>query len=114
MTLPGTAPIQRVRQQEALEKAIACFEESPFNTYTGPDKPELLIITSSAATFYCREAIDSLRIEARVGLLKLGTTWPLPPRLLEKTSLFRKPSTDCRGRHALHGRQHQGPVRSEC
>ncbi len=84
MTLPGTAPIQRVRQQEALEKAIACFEESPFNTYTGPDKPELLIITSSAATFYCREAIDSLGIEARVGLLKLGTTWPLPPRLLEK------------------------------
>ena len=84
MTLPGTAPVQRLRQLEGLEKAIACFEKSPFNTYSGPKEPELLIITSSAATLYCREAIDSLGIQERVGLLKLGTTWPLPPRLLEK------------------------------
>ncbi|BBO84197.1 indolepyruvate oxidoreductase [Desulfosarcina ovata subsp. sediminis] len=84
MTLPSTAPAQRLRQHEGLAKAIACFEESPFNTYTGPDRPGLLIITSSAATFYCREAIAILGIEERVGLLKLGTTWPLPPRLIEK------------------------------
>ena len=84
MTLPGTAPAQRLRQQEGLERAIACFEKSPFNTYTGPKTPELLIITSSAATFYCQEAIDTLGIRERVGLLKLGTTWPLPPRLVEK------------------------------
>ena len=84
MTLPGTAPVQRIRQHEALEKAVACFEESPFNTYTGPGRPELLIITSSAATSYCREAVAILGIDDRVGLLKLGTTWPLPPRLMEK------------------------------
>jgi len=83
MTLPSTAPAQRLRQHTALAKAIACFEESPFNTYTGPERPELLIITSSAATFYCREAIAILALEERVGLLKLGTTWPLPPRLIE-------------------------------
>jgi indolepyruvate ferredoxin oxidoreductase alpha subunit len=83
MTLPSTAPAQRLRQHEGLAKAIACFEESPFNTYTGPERPELLIITSSAATFYCREAITILGLEERVGLLKLGTTWPLPPRLIE-------------------------------
>ena len=84
MTLPGTAPVVRQRQLEGLEKAVACFEKSPFNTYTGPDKPELLIITSSAATFYCKEAVDNLGIQTRVGLLKLGTTWPLPPRLVTK------------------------------
>jgi indolepyruvate ferredoxin oxidoreductase alpha subunit len=84
MTLPSTAPAQRLRQHEGLAKAIACFEESPFNTYTGPSRPELLIMTSSAATFYCREAIAILGLEERVGLLKLGTTWPLPPRLIEE------------------------------
>ena len=83
MTLPSTAPAQRLRQHEGLAKAIACFEKSPFNTYTGPERPELLIITSSAATFYCREALAILALEERVGLLKLGTTWPLPPRLIE-------------------------------
>jgi len=84
MTLPGTAPVQRLRQLEGLERAIECFEKSPFNTYAGPDEPELLVITSSAANLYCREAIESMGLQARVGLLKLGTTWPLPPRLVEK------------------------------
>ena len=84
MTLPSTAPAQRLRQHEGLAKAVASFEKSPFNTYTGPPRTDLLIITSSAATFYCKEAIAILELEERVGLLKLGTTWPLPPRLIEK------------------------------
>ena len=84
MTLPPTVVPHRLRQHAGLEKAKQIFEESPFNTYTGPDKPELLVITSSAATFYCREAMDILGIKDRVGLLKLGTTWPLPPKLLQK------------------------------
>jgi len=71
-------------QQEKLQKAIKLFEQSPFNTYQGPDKPELLIITSSAGNLYAREAISLVGVEDRVGLLKLGTTWPLPPTLLTK------------------------------
>ena len=39
-------------QQEKVRKAVALFEKSPFNTYTGPEKPELLIITSSACRLY--------------------------------------------------------------
>jgi indolepyruvate ferredoxin oxidoreductase alpha subunit len=69
-------------QQEKLRKAAALFEQSPFNVYEGPDKPELLLITSSACTLYSREAVSLLRAEGRVGILKLGTTWPLPPALL--------------------------------
>lgn len=84
LTLPPTVGPQRLRQHAALEKAKQIFEVSPFNTYMGPDKPELLVITSSAATFYCKEAIDILGIKNRTGLLKLGTTWPLPPKLLQK------------------------------
>lgn len=71
-------------QQAKLEKARELFEENPFNTYWGPDSPELLIITSSACFLYSREAISMLGAADRVGVLKLGTTWPLPKKLLTR------------------------------
>jgi indolepyruvate ferredoxin oxidoreductase alpha subunit len=77
-------PYRHGRQQEKLTKIIARFEDSPFNTYSGPDSPDLLIITSSACHLYSREAIELLGVVDRVGLLKLGTTWPLPPKLMKK------------------------------
>lgn len=81
-----SAPVdyRHAQQQEKIKKAREIFEESPFNTYEGPEKPKLLVITSSACTLYSREAIHLLGLEKQVGLLKLGTTWPLPPRLLTK------------------------------
>ncbi len=75
---------KHAQQHQKLKKAIDAFEKSPFNTYTGPDKPELLIFTSSACNLYSREAIQLMGLKDRVGILKLGTTWPLPPKLLEK------------------------------
>jgi len=81
MSLPVT--YKHAQQQEKIRKAREIFEGCPFNTYRGPDKPELLIITSSACNLYSREAIGILGVEDRVGLLKLGTTWPLPPELLK-------------------------------
>jgi len=72
------------RQQEKLKKAAELFEDSPFNSYSGPDQPKLLIITSSVCYLYSKEAIQSLGVENRVGLLKLVTTYPLPPKLLKK------------------------------
>ena len=71
-------------QQEKLRRAAAIFEKSPFNAYSGPEKPELLIVTSSACHLYSREAVSLLGLEDRVGILKLGTTWPLPPELMKK------------------------------
>ncbi len=81
-----SAPVDyRHGQQHAkLKKAEELFETSPFNTYTGPDKPELVVITSSACNLYSKEAINILGVEDRVGLLKLGTTWPIPPKLVGK------------------------------
>jgi indolepyruvate ferredoxin oxidoreductase alpha subunit len=70
-------------QQEKLQQAVSLFEQSPFNTYEGPENPELLVITSSACCLYSTEAIHLLGLEERVGLLKLATTWPLPPQLME-------------------------------
>jgi indolepyruvate ferredoxin oxidoreductase alpha subunit len=71
-------------QQEKLRKATALFEKSPFNSYSGPKKPELLIITSSACFLYSQEAVSMLNLQRRAGILKMDCTWPLPPRLLKK------------------------------
>jgi len=81
-----SAPVawKHQQQQKKVEKAREIFEDSPFNTYEGPDRPELLLITSSACYLYSKEAINVLGVEDRVGLLKLGTTWPLPPKLMIK------------------------------
>jgi indolepyruvate ferredoxin oxidoreductase alpha subunit len=67
---------------EKLEKAREIFESSPFNRYVGPEKPDLLIITCGASTSYCIEGVDELKLNERVGILKLGTTWPLPEKLV--------------------------------
>jgi len=84
--LATSAPVawKHPYQQEKVKKARAIFETSPFNTYEGPEHPELLIITSSACSLYSREALKILGVERRVGLLKLGTTWPLPSKLLTR------------------------------
>lgn len=81
-----SAPVafKHERQQEKIKKAREIFETSPFNTYHGPEKPEVLIVTSSACSLYSKEAVGILGLENRVGILKLGTTWPLPPKLLVK------------------------------
>jgi indolepyruvate ferredoxin oxidoreductase alpha subunit len=76
--------LKHSRQQQKLQQAVERFEQSPFNTYSGPQHPELLIITSSACYLYCKEAVHLLGVNERVGLLKLGTTWPLPPEIIRK------------------------------
>jgi indolepyruvate ferredoxin oxidoreductase alpha subunit len=70
-------------QQGRIRRARDLFEASPFNTYEGPEKPELLAVTCSASALYCREAVSMLGAAGRVGLLKIGTTWPLPAALVK-------------------------------
>jgi indolepyruvate ferredoxin oxidoreductase alpha subunit len=71
-------------QQERIRRVKEIFEGSAFNCYEGPEHPELLVITSSACTLYSREAIDLMDLKNRVGLLKLGTTWPIPSELVTR------------------------------
>ena len=80
----GPFPIFHKPLHEKMEKAREIFETSRFNSYTGPENPELLIITCGACTSYCVEAVHQLVSEDRVGILKLGTTWPLPEKLVTK------------------------------
>jgi len=65
-----------------LDKAREKFESSPFNRYVGPHKPDLLIITSGSCWLYSQDAIEALKLKDRVGILKLGTLWPLPEKFV--------------------------------
>jgi len=80
---------KHLKAYEDLEKAEALFESSPFNEYEGPARPELLIITCGTGWLYSLEALELMGLEGVVGILKIGTTWPLPRRVvlehLEKT-----------------------------
>ena len=75
---------KHIQRHQKLEQTSEMFEDSPFNQYEGPSSPELLIISSGCAWTYVGEALDILDLSDRVGLLKLGTTWPLPKRLVKK------------------------------
>jgi indolepyruvate ferredoxin oxidoreductase, alpha subunit len=79
-SLPPSAshPVAHAR----LDQAAEIFKSSPFNRYRGPDAPELLIITSGAGSFFATESMGILNLHSRVGLLKIGTTWPLPEELI--------------------------------
>ncbi len=68
---------------EALEKIRERFEQSEFNEYQGPDKADLLIICAGSGTSCSAEALDILGLRERVGLLKLGTLWPFPRKLVK-------------------------------
>lgn len=70
-------------RHKRLNKARELFEVSSFNRYDGPDRPSLLVISSGCVWNYVSEAVHILGLGDRVGVLKLGTTWPLPERLLE-------------------------------
>ena len=80
----GPFPVFHAPLHQKLEKVREIFESSSFNSYTGPEKPELLIITCGASTSYCIEGVNELNLSDRVGILKLGTTWPLPEKLVAK------------------------------
>ena len=86
---PGPVLEKHILAHENLARAGELFENSPFNEYEGPAKPELLIVTCGSGWLYSQEAVELMRLEEEVGILKIGTTWPLPRRIileyLEKT-----------------------------
>ncbi len=82
VSLPPTPEHDKLH--EKLERAQEIFERSPFNWYYGPRDARLLIITCGTGWHYSREALRILNLEKKVGILKLGTTWPLPERLVTR------------------------------
>jgi indolepyruvate ferredoxin oxidoreductase alpha subunit len=80
-------PVLHARLDQARER----FESAPFNVYTGPADATRLVIVAGPGWTYAAEAVRLLGAEHEVGVLKLGTTWPLPERLIT--------------RHLAHARQ---------
>jgi indolepyruvate ferredoxin oxidoreductase alpha subunit len=68
-----------------LDKIPAIVAAAPrqFDWYEGPEKPELVIITSGVSYTYTKEALGILKLLDRVGILKLGITWPLNNKLIK-------------------------------
>ena len=82
MFTPYIAPPKHAILVEKMAKIQERFEESPFNSYEGPEKPELLIICCGSGAPCSRDAIEELGLGGKVGILKLGTLWPFPSRLV--------------------------------
>lgn len=80
----GVAPQLHHAMHDKLAKVAELYESSPFNFYLGPEKPDLLIVASGSGWLYTMEAVRTLALDESVGVLKLGTTWPLPAQLLRR------------------------------
>jgi indolepyruvate ferredoxin oxidoreductase, alpha subunit len=80
----GAAPRLHQSLHNKLKKVVDIFESSPFNSYVGPEKPDLLIAACGSGWLYSMEAVRTLSLGKSVGVLKLGTTWPLPTQFLRK------------------------------
>ena len=81
MTIPSS--LRHAFQHMKLDKAREKFESSSFNKYVGPERPDLLIVTCGSGWLYSQDAVNALKIENGVGILKLGTLWPLPEKLVK-------------------------------
>lgn len=78
-----TTPKHAILHEKML-KIEEVFESSSFNSYTGPEQPELLIICSGSGWLCSLDAVETLGLNESVGILKLVTLWPFPKRLVAK------------------------------
>ncbi len=75
-----------VNKHQALhdknERCRQIFEKSEFNLYKGAERPDILIISSGPCALYAEEALSLMGLWESAGLLRLGTTNPLPTELI--------------------------------
>ncbi|MCF8033135.1 MAG: 4Fe-4S binding protein [Desulfarculaceae bacterium] len=68
-----------------LAQAGRALAGEGYNSYSGPERPDLLVLTCGSGVAYMNEALEGLGASNRVGVAKLGLTWPLPEGFLRKT-----------------------------
>lgn len=81
---PNPVPKKHAELKQKQHKAKEFFEVSLFNWYVGPKSPKLTIVCSGAGWLYTLDALEILDMEDSVGIIKLGTTWPLPIEFISK------------------------------
>lgn len=81
---PNPVVQKHAELKQKLEKARKIFESSPFNWYHGPESPRLAVVCSGTGWLHSLDAIELLGLEDSVGIIKLGTTWPLPIEFIQR------------------------------
>ena len=79
---PNPASLMHLISLDRLKTVREKFESSEFNRYIGPDKPDLLIVACGIGWVYAQEAVRLMKLGDKVGILKIGTVWPLPEKLV--------------------------------
>jgi len=69
---------------EDLERVRERFETSIFNEYEGPENPDLTIVCGGSGSPCASEAVEVLGLQDRVAILKLGTLWPFPAKMVKE------------------------------
>ncbi len=69
---------------EKLAQIRNYFESCPYNEYSGPENPELIIVCDGSGCLCAQDAIDILNLRLKVGILKLCTLWPFPKTAVVK------------------------------
>ncbi len=82
--VPFPPDVKFAAHQKILEKVRKQIESSEFNNYEGPKDADSLIVTSGNGYLYAKEAVRILKLESKVGILKIGIVWPLPVKLISK------------------------------
>jgi indolepyruvate ferredoxin oxidoreductase alpha subunit len=82
--VPFPPALRYAEMEKKFHKARELSESSSFNWYEGPDKADLLLITSGGGYLYAKEAVKMLKLADSVGILKVGTVWPLPEKLMRE------------------------------
>jgi len=77
---PMVHPVLHLRFNQAKQE----FEKSAFNSYFGPENLETVISASGPSAVYAMEAAHNLGLDDQVGILKIGTSWPLPEQFIIK------------------------------
>ena len=70
--------------KDKQKKAKAIFEGSSFNWYSGPQSPKMIMVCSGTGWPYTMDALELLDLQDMVGVIKLGTTWPMPIEFIMK------------------------------
>ena len=82
--LPFLVTQHHRRLLQKMHRVQETFSTSPFNHYEGPREARFVIMATGLGSLYAREAVHMLGLENKVGILKIGTSWPLPASLIRK------------------------------
>jgi len=81
-TLGEVARQKKLKMLERTARLAEEFEDSEFNIVENRDS-DVGVIASSVSYLYVLEALKMLNLHGKVGILKLGTTFPLPKNVIK-------------------------------